>query len=276
MKVTVGFAGCAAALALFISITGSRALAQQDPNTILVPFSDPSRIGKLAVQLISGGMTVKGENRKDVQIVNGRTERQTPAQPAPPGLRRLTQSPGFTVDEERNEMKISSGPWRGTDGVLEIRVPQRTNLKLGAVNGGPIVVENVEGDLEIQNVNGPVTLTNVSGAVVANSVNGGVTAKLTRVSPDKAMAFTSLNGPVDVTLPASVKANLKMRSDQGEIFTDFEVQMRPSPAPQGGSRTNGKYRIEVNRSIYGAVNGGGPEIELRTFNGTVYLRKGGQ
>ena len=44
---------------------------------------------------------------------------------------------------------------------------------------------------------------------------------------DKAMAFTSFNGPVDVTLPATIKANLKMRSDQGEIFTDFDVQLRP-------------------------------------------------
>jgi hypothetical protein len=32
----------------------------------------------------------------------------------------------------------------------------------------------------------------------------------------------------------------------------------------------------VNRSIYGTVNGGGPEIELRTFNGSVFLRKGAQ
>ncbi len=27
-------------------------------------------------------------------------------------------------------------------------------------------------------------------------------------------------------------------------------------------------------TIYGTVNGGGPDFELRTFNGNVYLRKG--
>jgi DUF4097 and DUF4098 domain-containing protein YvlB len=135
----------------------------------------------------------------------------------------------------------------------------------------------VEGELEIENVNGPVLLTNVAGSVVANSVNGGVTARLTRVTADKAMAFTSLNGPVDVTLPATIKANLKMRSDQGEVFTDFDMQMLPSPAPaKPGTPRGGRYRVEVNRNIYGAVNGGGPEIELRTFNGSVFLRKGAQ
>ena len=30
----------------------------------------------------------------------------------------------------------------------------------------------------------------------------------------------------------------------------------------------------VNNAIYGSVNGGGPDVELRTFNGSIYLRKG--
>ncbi len=46
------------------------------------------------------------------------------------------------------------------------------------------------------------------------------------------MASTSFNGDVDVTLPASAKANLKLRTDQGEIFTDFDVQIRPSWPPE--------------------------------------------
>ena len=69
-----------------------------------------------------------------------------------------------------------------------------------------------------------------------------------------------------------------MRSDQGDIFTDFDVQLRPAPADSSNAHRGrgGKYRVEVNRAIYGAVNGGGPEIELRTFNGSVFLRKGAQ
>jgi len=86
-----------------------------------------------------------------------------------------------------------------------------------------------------------------------------------------------MNGKVDVTLPSNLKATLKMRSDNGDIFTDFDVQLRPAPADSNtGARKGGRYRVEVNRAIYGAVNGGGPEIELRTFNGSVFLRKGAQ
>jgi hypothetical protein len=65
-----------------------------------------------------------------------------------------------------------------------------------------------------------------------------------------------------------------MRSDNGDIFTDFDVQLRQSGEKPSPLRRGQGTRIEVNRAIYGSVNGGGPEIELRSFNGTIYLRKG--
>jgi hypothetical protein len=73
-----------------------------------------------------------------------------------------------------------------------------------------------------------------------------------------------------------VKANLKLRSDQGDVFTDFDLQLRPadpSSAPNT-RRQNGRQRIDVDKAIYGSVNGGGPDFEMRTFNGNVYVRKG--
>jgi hypothetical protein len=87
------------------------------------------------------------------------------------------------------------------------------------------------------------------------------------------MAFLSYNGDVDVTLPATTKANLKLRSDNGEIFTDFDVQVRPA-APQTTRGARGGTRIEVNNAISGAINGGGPEFELRTYNGDIFVRRG--
>lgn len=55
----------------------------------------------------------------------------------------------------------------------------------------------------------------------------------------------------------------------------FVIDLRPAtaPAPQE-TRPRGRYRLEVNRAIYGTVGGGGPEIELRSFNGDVYPRRG--
>jgi hypothetical protein len=254
----------------------------QESQTVTVPFSDPSRPGRLVMSVSSGSITITGENRQDVVIETrqgaddvgpGRGTTAAPT-PPPPGLRRLTQSVGFTVDEENNEMKVGlAGAYNRTLN-FTIRVPARTNLKLNTLRNGSISVQSVEGDLETSSMGGSVTLTNVSGSVVANSMRGSVKATLARVTAEKPMAFTSFNGSVDVTFPATIKANFKLRSDGGDVFTDFDIQLRPVPKTDTGDRKGGRFRLEVNNSVLGSVNGGGPEIELRTFHGDVFVRKG--
>jgi len=123
-------------------------------------------------------------------------------------------------------------------------------------------------------VDGAIMLTNVGGSVVAHAVDGNITATVARVAPQAPIAFTSLNGDIDVTLPAAVKANLRLRSDQGDVYTDFDVQVIASASANRTQRNGRGVRIDVNRSIYGTVNGGGPDFELRTFDGNIYVRKG--
>jgi hypothetical protein len=292
---------CAGAIHVAQAQPNTQQSTQQNTQQVTVPLSDPARPGTLSVHLMWGGVTISGTNRKDVliearssderrgrgrgrggliiadggggiRILRGRGGNDSDSDTT--GLRRLTQPGGFEVEEHNNEVSVASGPRnRGSD--FTIQVPTRTHLKLAALNDGPIIVENVEGEIEVQNQNESVTLTNVAGSVVANAHNGKVKVIMTRLTAEKAMGFTSFNGDVDVTLPAAAKANLKMRSDHGEIFTDFDVQIRPAtPAPpQGARRGDGGFRLDVNQSIQGAVNGGGPEFELRTFNGNIYLRK---
>ena len=244
-------------------------------------FSNPNTPGTVELHLFGGSVLVKGTNRKDVSIrVTHRgndTAFERDAPPPPPGMRRLSSGRrgSLSVEEDNNRIEMRSRTVNG-EMDLEIEVPVRTNLELRVVNGGDIAVEGVEGSLEVNNVNGPVRLTNVSGSVVASSVNANVTVRLTRVTDAKAMAFSSLSGTVDVTLPATTKANLKLRSDNGDVFTDFDVQQTEPPSRSGFERSDrgGKrVRFESNSTIYGTINGGGPEIEARSFNGSVYIRK---
>jgi len=249
---------------------------QPSADQVTVPLSDPSRPGVIDVSLVHGSITVRGTNRKDV-LVTARPDTDRPSRrydADATGLRRIPQNAGFRITEEGNRVKISSdSPNRSM--TFEIEAPARTNLKLRTVNGGEIVVENIEGDLDVSNTNGGITLNGVAGAVNAGTTNGSVRATMTRVTAEKTMAFTSLNGTVDVTLPPTTRANLRLRSDNGDVYSDFDVQLAPSaPVVQESRGGNGRYRISRNRSIVGAINGGGPEFELRTFNSNVYVRKG--
>jgi hypothetical protein len=267
----IGRAACLIALIGGFAIVGAQPLGDQ----VTVPLTDPERPANLNLQLVDGGITVRGSNRRDVLIIGrARGDHQRIEGGGGTGLRQLAQPPAFTVTEERNGILfVLHTPSRAID--FEIQVPNRSNLKLGttAINA-PIVVEGIEGELEINNPSGPITLSRVGGSIVANSVDGHVRATITSVSMQKPMAFASFNRDVDVTFPASLKANLKLRSDQGRVLTDFDVTRLQQPtSAENAKREDGRFRIESNRFIYGAVNGGGPEIELRTFNGNVYVRR---
>jgi len=265
--------------ALMWALLASSAVAQQSvqPTTdrITVPFSDPERPGTLKVNLLDGAVTIKGSNRRDVLFVANSQEardvlrRRQQAEP-PAGMRRLTQPGGFGVEERDNEMSVSSAFNREIN--LAVEVPTRTKLRVSTVNGG-VTVDSVDSEIEINTVDGAITMTNVGGSVVAHAVDGNITATVARVAPQAPMAFTSLNGDIDVTLPAAVKTNLRLRSDQGDVFTDFDVQVIASASANQTQRNGRGVRIDVNRSIYGTVNGGGPDFELRTFDGNIYVRK---
>ena len=268
-----------ATLAGIMTLTGCLILAfAQAPSgdRVAVAFTDPSRPGTLKANLVNGGITVKGYDGK-VVVVEARPRSGGRGSSSSDGMRRITMSAtGLAVDEENNVMRVQADSHqRAVD--LTMQVPRQTSLNLHCVNDGDIVVEGVEGQLEVNDINGAVTLKNVSGSAVAHALNGKVLVNFVRVDGSKPMSFSSLNGDIDVTFPADLKANLKMQSDRGEILSDFEVQMREPGQRQiveDSRNKNGRYRVRVDKTIYGTINGGGPEIQFKNFNGTIYIRKG--
>jgi DUF4097 and DUF4098 domain-containing protein YvlB len=141
---------------------------------------------------------------------------------------------------------------------------------------GGIEVSGVDGDLDVECSNGTLNLQHVSGSVVAHTLNGTITVVMDKVSPDKAMSFTSLNGKVDVTLPADTRARLRIKTNNGAVFTDFDVQVDKDgnkPVVEDGRGQGGKYRIRMDRGINGSINGGGPEYLFQTMNGEILLHK---
>jgi DUF4097 and DUF4098 domain-containing protein YvlB len=143
----------------------------------------------------------------------------------------------------------------------------------GQEGPGPgIVVEDLAGEVEIGCTNGTVVLADLSGPAVVNTVNGQIKAFF-KGMPAGNMSFTTLNGSIDITLPASIKATAKIKSDRGDIFTDFDLDL-VREQPQVEQKGQGKvYRIGPDNSVVGKINGGGPDIVLKNMNGNIYLRK---
>jgi hypothetical protein len=272
----------ATALAILgVSLDASPAEAQAQTQTqsgadrVSVTLSDPARPALVKAGLIDGGITVKAYDGKEV-IVEARARNRESGR-SDEGPKRLSiASTGLTVEEENNQVNVNTESYaRPID--LTITVPVHTSLNLRAVNDGDIVVTGVDGELDIDDVNGSVTLNNVSGSAVAHALNGHLHATFNRVN-QKPMAFSSLNGDIDVTFPADLKANVSLRSDRGDVFSDFDVQLQAAaskPVVEDGRTNGGKYRVKIDKTVRGTINGGGPEIQFTNFQGQIYIRKAG-
>jgi DUF4097 and DUF4098 domain-containing protein YvlB len=161
---------------------------------------------------------------------------------------------------------------------LTIFVPVRTSVNLRSVNNGDIKVIGIDGEIDVDNVNGEVTLEDVSGYAVAHALNGEVKVTFKAVNPQKPMAFSSLNGDIDVVFPATLKANVSIASERGDVFSDFDINMQArsnNVTVQDSRAKGGKYRVQTDKTVRGTINGGGPEIQFKNFNGAIYIRKAG-
>lgn len=279
---------------IFMVLTGATSLfAQNEPNQqLVVPMTDPGKPGSLEVGLINGSIHVVGYAGKDVVIDavagsdqsdgkgtergkrDGWSSNRADNRDNEPGMKRISSgnSMDLSAEENNNRIKISTGMINKSI-TLTIKVPQRFALKLSTINNGNITVDNVTGELEIDNVNGSIELTNISGSAVANTINGELKATFRAVDGNAPMAFSTLNSRVDVTFPASVKANVKLKSDRGDIFSDFDIAIDKKQPQATRSNQSGMYRVTIEDWVYGKINGGGPEVMMKSMNGSIYVRK---
>lgn len=169
-------------------------------------------------------------------------------------------------------------------GDLKAKTVSGNVIVTGATNGancstvsGTVEVDNVIGDVKLHTVSGNVLANEIRGSVDANSVSGSVVlTDITDADDIEASTISgkvkyegdlasngyyhlnSLSGRVEFIVPSNAAFDLEARSFSGNIHSDFDITVR------------GKIG---KRSLSGTVNGGGAEVELKTFSGNVYLKK---
>jgi DUF4097 and DUF4098 domain-containing protein YvlB len=237
---------------------------------ISVPLRDPSLPALVKVSTVNGSIQVKAHSGKDV-VVEFEDSRSR-ARPAPDGMKQILISRnGLHIEEENNVVSIKSPHGNGSYIVF---VPEKSSVHLKSVNAKELRIEGVEGEINADTTNGSIVIVDASGPVVAHSLNGRVTANLKQVAAGKPMSFSTLNGRIDLTVPASAKADLRINNQRGETYSDFDLAITTSAKRTDSNRENGPiYRLNMERNIVGQLNGGGPEISLRSMNGSIYIRK---
>lgn len=265
---------------LAILVTGT--VNAQD-NEITIPLSNPSGRGKLKVDLNSGSITVKATSRKDVllryrEVVNEsrdakneKSKENTNSNRA--GLKRIAGS-GLEIEitEHQNSVTIESGSWSQRLNV-ELEIPYGFDVFLHTYNNGFLMVTGVQGALELENFNGKITALNISGSVVATTYNGDIKVTFDKVTPNTPMSYSTFNGDIELSLPADYKATIKGKTEQGSIYSDFDIQFRNSGPLQKKEKKGDVFRVVIDEWKIGDINGGGAELTMQNYNGDLIIRK---
>ncbi len=172
---------------------------------------------------------------------------------------------GLSVEEENGVLKIVQATSDGGD--FSVRVPNQIRVMIEEVNwgGGDISISNHNGEIEVKSNTGDIDLQNITGPVIASSTSGDVDIVFSNVSTSNPTSISLVSGYIDVTMPASTKANLHLSSVSGEIYTNMDIALK-------GNKED-MMRLGGGRKIEGALNGGGVEMQLKSVSGDIYLRK---
>ena len=251
----------------------------------------------LDVQSRNGALTVLGEDRDDVHAELTRFARGSSEEDARQAVEKVTVEISKPGDGRTLAIVVrvpDSLKRRSAGANINLRIPRRLDLQAESSNGR-IEVENLEGNVKAHSSNGSVRTTRIVGNVDLRTSNGRIDVdqvdarSILAVSSNGALAVRNShanangetsngpfefelltlgerpqvsvrtsNGSVDVKLPASVAADLRLRTSNGKIRTALD-----------GARVSGMSTSK--RELEATLNGGGGRIEARTSNAGIQL-----
>lgn len=147
-----------------------------------------------------------------------------------------------------------------------VKIPKGLTVDLRTINGG-VRIDGLSGEIHAKTTNGVVKGLNIIPKVIeASSVNGVVEFELAEaLEATDSIDLETVNGGVNLALPAASKATLALRCVNGGVtVSDLDAQREESTRD-----------FEKRRRFNGTINGGGARVSVSTTNGGVRLTRSG-
>jgi len=159
----------------------------------------------------------------------------------------------------------------------EVKVPQGVNLgKVRSTNGsvyitgpvgdtnasttnGRIELDGAKGTISLSSTNGRIEAVNIKGELDVDTTNGTIVLEM--LSFEDTIKARTTNGSITLRIGSleKVNADFSARTVNGSISLDLPVTL--------------KSMKKSRRSLEGQIGQGGPEISLRTTNGSIKITK---
>jgi DUF4097 and DUF4098 domain-containing protein YvlB len=233
---------------------GNRLIAQETEQfEKTAPLSEG---GRVSVSNINGPISIASWDRAEVKVEAVKSAATTEA------LGDATIE--FEAQAGQVEIKTRYAETRqdrGNSAKVEYRilVPRKARLaKVENVNGA-ITIENVDGEVQASTINGTLTAKQVGGGGKYKTVNGIMKVAAAKLGTDAGLSLDTVNGKVELVLPANLDASVKADTLNGKIQTDFDLTV--------------EKKMPIGRTMQGDLGKGGPSIKLHSVNGALSVNK---
>jgi hypothetical protein len=209
--------------------------------------AEPSQSGEVEVHAVKRGRRSDPDDVKIEVIEHAEGVTLCAVYPTPWGSPPNECKPGGggRMNTRNNDVSVD----------FTVRVPAGVGFVGRTVNGA-VKALSLGGEVEAKTVNGNVHVSTTQSAE-ASTVNGSIVATLGSMGSSESLEFRTVNGRITVELPETAGAAVSAETVNGDIATDFPLTVK------------GRFSA---RKISGTIGKGGPELILRTVNGSIRLR----
>lgn len=219
---------------------------------------------------INGRITAEPATGNEVQVLAVKTSRRSDVNSVQ--VKVVQHSRGVTIcalypneSGEVQDCESDSGP-RQRSGKFNIKdndvnvdftvkVPARVSF-VGKTVNGEISASQLSGNVVAKTVNGSIRIS-TTGYAEATTVNGEISARVGDAQWANAVNFSTLNGGINLDLPANLSTDVEAETLNGQINSDFPINLTS---------------LKDRRHLRGRIGAGGRELLLKTLNGSINLR----
>ena len=131
---------------------------------------------------------------------------------------------------------------------------------IGRTVNGDVEADNLGADVRAGTVNGSIDIS-TAGRAEASTVNGSISAEMGRSDWDDEAEFHTVNGGITLYLPEGTNVDLRAEVLNGDVTSDFPMTIQ------------GRQRRWGPRKLRATIGRGGPELELKSVNGSIRILK---
>ena len=258
-----------------VALAGLATAQENQPQQIVVPLTRPEKPGKLIIERQQGSISVKGY-KGTVVLIKAFLRRSTGTAPSDrdaDGLKPVS-APAIQLDAQEVDNVVTVDAHSRNKSIdLDISVPARFALRLGVLDDGDVIVDGLTGDVEVSNPYGRVQLDHLTGSANVNTVDGDISVRFLGVDTGVPLAFTSFHGKIDVAFPPDVDLTVRVKSDEGMVWSDFDIAVEKRRSRTDPAGKTGGTRVSLEEWTTVRIGRGGTDVLLKSFDGNIYIRK---